>query len=316
MTSAAAPPFVVAGESLVDIVVPIEGPTSYAAGGSSMNVAVGLSRLEVPTVLLTELGHDDYGALVAEHLRASGIPLGSYALQTERRTGTATARLNEHHAASYEFDLAWELPRQSLPECSGLHVGSLGASLEPGRQSVLDLVHQARDEDVLVSYDPNVRPVFVTDPKLEWERLTELAALATLVKASDEDFEALRPGELVDALVRELLDDTSTEMVVVTRGGRGATAFTQQFTVDVTAPGVTVVDTVGAGDSFTAATLAILTEWGLTTTGPGSLTALDEERVSTLLTGAVTAAAVTCSRRGADPPTRAELPATWPWVQS
>ena len=64
MTPPTAPPFVVAGESLVDIVVPAEGPPSYAAGGSSMNVAVGLSRLEVPTVLLTELGHDDYGLLV------------------------------------------------------------------------------------------------------------------------------------------------------------------------------------------------------------------------------------------------------------
>jgi fructokinase len=101
-------------------------------------------------------------------------------------------------------------------------------------------------------------------------------------------------------------------VVVLTRGPQGAVAFTEGGTVKVPAPPTDVVDTVGAGDSFMSAMIALLCEWDVVTEGDGALRALDDDRVRLLVQGAAIAAAVTCSRRGANPPTRSELPTTWP----
>jgi fructokinase len=303
--------FLVVGESLVDIVVPVTGPRVEAPGGSPLNVAVGLARLDVPTLLVTQLGDDAYGELVARHAEESGVVLAAGSVQAGRRTSTATAHLDADHAASYEFDLAWDLDRQQLPEdAAAVHVGSLGAALPPGRDAVLDLLAQAADR--FVSFDPNVRPAFVGDPAAAWRELAEVAACARLVKCSEEDLAALRPGEDEADLAAELLGAGATELLVVTRGGAGASGYRDGTRVDVPAPRTAVVDTVGAGDSFMAALLAVIWGWGLTEDGEGSLDALDEPRIALLLTGAVTAAAVTVARRGANPPTRRELPPTWP----
>jgi fructokinase len=306
-------PFLVVGESLVDVVVPADGgPTHDAVGGSCLNVAVGLARLDVTTVLATRIGDDDHGRLVADHLRASGVSLSEGSLVPGASTSTATAHLDAQSAASYDFDLTWDLPRQSLPDdVRGVHVGSLGSTLAPGRASVVDLARQAAEADVFVSYDPNVRPFFLDDVETAWAEVRELAALSRLVKLSDEDLRLLRPGASEEDVCRELLDGGVTELVVLTRGAEGATAFTVGATVAVPAPPTDLVDTVGAGDSFMAATLALLDDWGALG-GEDSLRALDDDRVRLLVGGAATAAAVTCSRRGANPPTRPELPPTWP----
>jgi fructokinase len=303
-------PFVVVGESLIDIVQPAVGEPAEAVGGSPMNVAVGLARLDVATMLITELGDDQHGRAVRDHVAASGVHLSEH---RGRRTSTATARLDSRHGASYDFDLTWDLPRQHLPaEPAGLHVGSLGASLRPGREAVLDLAVQACEAEVFVSYDPNVRPAFVSDPIEAWRDVCALAGLARLVKLSDEDLQVLRPGVPVPDLAGELLAGEATELVIVTAGGQGSTAFTEGCTVPVEAPTVDVVDTVGAGDSFMAATLALLVGWELTVVGPGALSVLSEDTLRILLGGAIAAAAVTCSRRGANPPTRLELGPGWP----
>jgi fructokinase len=228
------------------------------------------------------------------------------------RTSTATAHLDEEQAARYEFDLVWDLDHHVLPEARALHVGSLGAALLPGRQAVVDLVRQAQESDLFVSYDPNVRPAFVTDPEATWRDVAEIASRTRLVKVSDQDLLVLRPGVPLADLARELLTGGTTELVVVTHGPEGASAYAPDFTVHQPAPEVEVVDTVGAGDSFMAALLAILDGWDVPQDGAGALDAMDEDRVALLLRGAMTAAAVTCSRRGANPPTRQELPPTWP----
>jgi fructokinase len=306
--------FVVAGESLVDIVVPADGGRQHhAVGGSCLNVAVGLARLDVPTLLVTRLGDDELGETVLDHVRASGVRLAEDAVVPGGRTSTATARLDEDYAATYDFELDWDLPRQDLPEdVLGIHVGSLGAVLEPGRASILDLVRRAAEAEVFVSYDPNIRPFFLDDPDTAWRDLREVAANARLVKLSDEDLRLVRPGSDEESVCRELLSAARTELVVLTRGAHGARGFTEGDTVSVQAPPIDVVDTVGAGDSFMAAMLAMLCEWDVVAGGEGALAALDDTHVEMLVAGAVTAAAVTCSRRGANPPTRAELPPTWP----
>jgi fructokinase len=305
-------PVVVVGEALVDVVVPVEGEPSSAVGGSPLNVAVGLARLGVPTLLITRIGDDEHGRWVADHVHASGAELSTTSVVPGSRTSTATAFLDEAHAARYEFDLVWDLDRHALPDARALHVGSLGASLLPGRCAVDDLVRQAQDSDLFVSYDPNIRPAFVTDPEATWRDLAEIASRVRLVKVSDEDLAAVRPESSVQDLTRELLAGGTTELVVVTHGADGASAYTPTFALHRPAPPTQVVDTVGAGDSLMAGLLTILDDWNVPADGPGALDALDEDHVALLLHGAMVVAAVTCSRRGAEPPTRRELPPTWP----
>jgi len=307
-------PFVVVGESLVDIVVPADGGDPHeAVGGSPLNVAIGLSRLDVATTLVTRLGDDEHGRRALAHLLDSGVQPAEGSVVAGGTTSTATAHLDASNAATYDFEIVWDLPGQRLPEDAlGMHVGSLGTVLEPGRGAVADLVRQAGELGVFVSYDPNIRPAFLEDAEKAWGDVRDLAAGARLVKLSDEDLRLLRPESAEDDVCRELLDGASTELVVLTRGGEGARAFTEGSTLTVPAPPTDVVDTVGAGDSFMAAMLAMLCEWDMVGDTEGALQALDDARVELLLHGAVTAAAVTCSRRGANPPTRRELPPTWP----
>ena len=118
MVAAVAPParLMVIGESLVDIVVPADGgPRHNALGGSCLNVAVGLARLDVPTTLVTRVGDDDLGSLIVEHLRASDVALSEGSVVPGGKTSTATAHLDAQQAATYDFDLTWDLPPQGLP---------------------------------------------------------------------------------------------------------------------------------------------------------------------------------------------------------
>jgi len=306
--------FVVIGESLVDIVVPADGRTPRdAVGGSCLNVAVGLSRLGVPTTLVTRIGEDEHGRMILDHIRASDVTLSEGSVVAGGTTSTATAHLDEQHAATYDFSIVWDLPAQELPDGAlGLHVGSLGTTLEPGRTAVLDLVRRAVEDEQFVSYDPNIRPFFREDPEAAWLDVLEIGRGARLLKLSDEDLKLLRPRTSQEEACRELLAGEHTELVVLTRGPHGVQAFTEGATLEVPAPPTDVVDTVGAGDSFMAAMLAMLCDWEVVGGGEGALRALDDARVELLVRGAAVAAAVTCSRRGANPPTRRELPPAWP----
>jgi fructokinase len=304
---------VVVGESLVDIVVTAEGRRTEHVGGSPMNVAVGLGRLDVPALLVTQVGEDPRGRRIVEHVRDSGARICAEPAGT---TSTATATLDEHNQASYDFELTWSLHRQLLPETTALHFGSLGAALEPGRQAVLDLARQAAQAGLFVSFDPNIRPVFVTDRAQAWRDVVESAELATLVKVSDDDLAVLRPGASMADLAAEVLAGERTELVIVTCGAAGAHAFGggDGGRVSLAPPDVRVVDAVGAGDSFMAATLACLADRGMLAPGAlaDSIDIADTGYTRTLLDAAMTAAAVTVSRRGANPPTRRELPPAWP----
>jgi fructokinase len=308
-------PLVVVGEALVDVVVTVEGEQTAAVGGSPLNVAVGLARLEIPSLLITRIGDDEHGRWVADHVSAAGGELVDTAVVPGTRTSTATAHLDEEHAARYDFDLVWDLDHHVLPPARGLHVGSLGATLLPGRHAVDDLVRQAQEAELFVSYDPNVRPAFVSDPSQAWRDVEEVARRSRLVKVSEDDLAVLLPGsrfDTADDLARALLRAGTTELVVVTHGAAGASAYAPDYVLSEPAPEVEVVDTVGAGDSFMSALLAILCDWDVPTDAPGALDALDEDHVRLLLRGSMRAAAATCSRRGANPPTRRELPTTWP----
>lgn len=306
---------VVVGESLIDLVLDADGDTLVeAVGGSPLNVALALARLEVPTVLVTQTGHDDYGGRIADRVAASGAELVAVPTSSGR-TATATARIGRDGSADYAFDLDWSLPHQELPACDVLHVGSLGAMLEPGRHSVRDLVEQAWARGVFVSFDPNVRPAFVDDRRSAWRDLESLADRAGLVKLSEEDVAALHPGADPEDIARSLLAGERTELVLLTRGADGASAYalagTSEVCVDVPATVAELVDTIGAGDAFMAGALTVLLESGAVGDYGAGMPA-DEKSLESLLHAAGAVAALTCARRGAEPPTRSELSDGWP----
>ncbi len=301
---------VIAGEALVDVVLDADGDTTESPGGSPLNVAVGLARLGVPATLLTQVGHDEYGGLVIAHVEASEAQVVPVPTSTGR-TSVARATLDRNGVASYDFDLDWSLPPQELPPCHGLHVGSLGTLLEPGRDSVLDLVEQACERDLFISYDANLRESFVDDRDQAWVDVRTLGSRCTLVKLSDEDAGLLDPDSAPDDVARALLAGERTELVVLTRGPDGATAYTLDTEVSARPRAIELIDTVGAGDAFMAGMLVQLSDQGALT-GSGQRISTKQSDLEQLLRGSMEVAAITCERRGANPPRRAELPAGWP----
>jgi fructokinase len=308
-------PVLVVGEALVDIVSTKtnrngNGKPKATPGGSPANVAVGLARLGVPTQLVTRFGTDAYGDQLGAHLFGNGVQLAPGSVDPGFRTSTATATLDAAGVASYEFDITWEPPALSLSRgCPAIHTGSIATVLEPGAKAIHAFLKSMTDQPVTVTLDPNARPTITPDPVSTWAAVRELAALSDLVKLSDEDCEFLRPGRSVDEIAAELLTADRTRCVVITRGGDGAIGVSRDARVEVTAPAIEVVDTVGAGDSFMAALIAGLHARDLL--GPTRLEGLTSAALREVVDYAVKAAAITCTRHGADPPTASEHVATW-----
>jgi fructokinase len=301
--------FTVVGEALVDLIATgdLSAPTVHP-GGSPANVALGLARLGHCPVLLTQLGPDPHGRLIRDHLESDGVEVVNAGPATAT-TSSAATMIDAAGVASYRFDLSWQV--RELTTAAGskaLHVGSLGLTLSPGADAVLDLVRRVHDGGhQIISYDPNLRRHLVTDRASTIRRVDEVAAISDIVKLSDEDLALIADrAEPEWAASRWLHGTGRTQLVVVTRGVSGAWAATRQQVVRVATIAVPTVDTVGAGDAFMAGLLAALTTAGglSPTTLPDVLA---DDRLTEVLNSAATAAALTCTRPGADPPTALEL---------
>ncbi len=293
----------VVGEALVDVLVRPDGSRSERPGGGPANVALALARLDHPVTLLTALGDDERGRLVAKHLRSSGVRVEA---APAPRTSTATATLDGSGSASYAFDVTWDPGALTLPGGGLLHLGSLGAFLDPGAEAVERLALAARGAAV-VSFDPNLRPSLLADRATVVARLERLVALADVVKASDEDLRWACPDLEPEDAARGWLGQ-GPSLVVVTAGGAGAVALTADVRVELRAPEARVVDTVGAGDTFMAGLLSHLADEGLLDPDARDrLAGIDPATLQRALATAVRAAAVVVGREGADPPRRAEL---------
>ncbi|MGZ4625523.1 MAG: carbohydrate kinase family protein [Kineosporiaceae bacterium] len=301
----------VVGEALVDIFPRPDGGTAEHPGGSPANVALGLGRLGRRVSLLSRVGDDARGERVRAHLAASGVSLVPGTI-TPGPTSTATAVLDARGVASYEFVLDWRLPATAdVPDAKALHTGSIAAFLPPGGGAVLDLVRRAAGR-LTVSFDPNARPALMGDAPAARRRVEAFVAAADVVKVSDEDLTWLAPGVGPLDVARAWLA-LGPAIVVVTRGPDGALGVCADGAVDVPAPAVVVVDTVGAGDAFTTGLLDALAAADLL--GPdraGALRAISRDALAAAARHATRVAAITCSRPGADPPTRAELIAAFP----
>ncbi|MCC2033281.1 carbohydrate kinase family protein [Microbacterium allomyrinae] len=310
MTDAAGPVprIVVVGEALVDIVHRASGSIDETPGGSPANVALVLGRLGLGPTLVTRFADDDRGLRVRRWLEDSGVVV---AVAAAPRTSTAVAHLDESGAATYEFDLDWDLDGVDgalVVSADLLHIGSIAAVLEPGASQVAALVRRAR-EHATVTYDPNIRPALVDDPAAVRARVAELVSLADIVKASDEDLRWLHPDrDLVE--VAQEWRARGPALVVVTLGSEGAVAVTADSVIRIPAVRTTVVDTVGAGDTFMGTLIdGVLMHdgAGAALRAPGGGIRLED--LEELLRRSAYAAAITVSRPGADPPRRVELAA-------
>ncbi|MEE9097654.1 carbohydrate kinase family protein [Pseudarthrobacter phenanthrenivorans] len=303
----------VIGEGLVDVVQRASGIQAHV-GGSPLNVAVGLARLDHPVQFIGRYGRDAYGDSVAAHLRASSVMLP--VPPDDLPTSVATALIDDDGAATYTFDLAWELPGLAdrlgfmLQGTTLLHTGSIATMLEPGAAEVLAAVEHAHPS-ATISFDPNCRPSIITDVDYARRQAEKFVVLSDVVKASDEDLAWLYPGQDVLDSARKWLalgGEEGPAMVVVTRGAEGPWGVCRAGEASVPAPKVDVADTVGAGDSFMAALLSGLVDRELDgAQNRQDLRDLPVEGLAELLEHAARAAAVTVSRPGANPPTRTEL---------
>ena len=294
---------VVVGEALVDVVVTADGRTTEAPGGSPLNVAVTLARLGVPTTLVTALGDDPRGDRIAEHLAGSGVELADGA-RTLEATSSAVARLGADGAATYDFDLHWDLPDRPLPAATVVHAGSLGLFLPPGAEVVRAQLERAAERS-LVTLDPNARPTLVPDADATRAGFELACAHAHVVKLSDEDAAWLYPGTSVEAVVDRLLG-LGIRLVGVTRGAGGVRLASSAASVDVGAPRVQVADTIGAGDSLMGALVQqlVVRDLAADLVGGRALTSVELTEIGGFATSV---AAVTVSRHGADPPWLDEL---------
>src|SRR3954451_8707537 len=241
----------VVGESLVDIVQTRSGTLHEYAGGSAANVAVALARLDRPVRLATSFAADHHGEMIAEHLAGAGVTLACDPGAVER-TSTARATIGTAGAADYTFDIDWRLlPVPDDEDPLVAHTCSLGAVLLPGADDVLALLTRLRDRATR-SYDVTARPAVTGTGSDVAARVERMVAVADLVKASDEDLEALYPGRAHAESAAALLA-LGPAAVVVTRGAEGALWLDRVGSVEVEPRQVTVADTIGAGDTFGAA---------------------------------------------------------------
>jgi fructokinase len=301
----------VIGESLVDIISGPhrEAPTEAHPGGSPLNVAVGAARLGLATTLVTHYAGDSYGDMIEKHLRVNGVTAirGGSA-----PTSTATATLGPDGGASYAFNISWDINGAALPALEAVqrsrhvHTGSIAATVAPGDQAALALLAAAA-EHASISYDPNCRPGISPDVDAARAQAERFVTASDIVKASDEDLAWLYPDRTPEQSLSAWLE-LGPAIVALTRGAAGPVILARRGRVELAAEPIKVADTVGAGDSFMAALISGLDQ--LSALGAGGrrrLQALTVEELQALAAYANRAAAITCSRPGANPPRTAEL---------
>lgn len=300
----------VVGESITDILV-TDGIAVDHAGGSPLNVSYGLARLGLPTAFLSDIGNDTRGEALEAHLRSAGVELVLPRV-SGRRSATATTTIVEDGSAQYRFEIEWAIPNVD-GDFAGyplVHFGSISAFLAPGAHEVERLVERAR-ATAIVTYDPNIRPQLL--PGLEETRamVQRHLALSDVAKASDEDLAWLYQGVRPETAA-ELWLNSGPAIVIVTLGKDGAFVATRDgLRLRLPAQQTTLVDTIGAGDSFTAALISGLALCGIYGADARStLASIPEETVSAIVTRATQCAAITVSRAGAHPPTADELNAS------
>jgi fructokinase len=298
----------VIGESLVDVVEQGGQVTGEHVGGSPLNVAVGLARLGRDIDFLTHIGDDPYGRRITEYVKASGVQLVSGSVAAAP-TPTARVTVCNDGSAAYSFELDWRL--SGTPEVGPplfVHTGSIAAVREPGCLAVAALI-DTYHVSATVSFDPNVRPALIADRDLARQRIEHLVERSDIVKVSEQDLRWIDPDRPPERMAQTWLA-LGPCVVAVTMGDRGAVAVCSAGLTRVPARPARVIDTIGAGDAFTAGLIDAL--WTMDLLGAqrrADLRGIDLDALTSALEAASKAAALTVARAGADLPDRAALDA-------
>ncbi|MFH9943766.1 carbohydrate kinase [Streptomyces murinus] len=298
---------VVAGEALIDLVP--QGPGALAAlkpapGGGPYNTALALGRLGSPTAFCSRTSYDAFGEALLDGLRRAGVEVAGVQRGPEPTT-LAVATIDGDGSASYSFhvdgtaDRLFTAPASLPAETRAVSFGTLSLVLEPGASAYEELMRRAAGQGLFTALDPNIRAGLIPDADAYRERFASWLPSVTLLKVSAED------AAWLGGTPREWLAE-GPSAVVVTRGGEGLTVYTRDGG-ECSVPGekVDVVDTIGAGDTVNAALLHGLSALGALS--QEALAALGTEGWARLLRFAARAAAITCSRAGAEPPYADEL---------
>ena len=282
----------VAGEALIDL-VPSGGERVAVVGGGPANTAKALARLGIPTSFIGGISFDEYGLQISRELAEVDLSLS---LRSDLPTAIAVVSLDAAGSASYEFKLAgtatFDFQRNWLPSGAPevLHVGTLATIVEPGASALWEW---AADLGVPILFDPNIRPSVLADRDRYREIVERWASISKVLKLSEADFEWLGYESIGELL------EIGPELVVLTRGAEGIVGYSKAGTVSVPGVKVAVADTVGAGDTVGAVLVEGIVKFGIKR--------LQDEALFQVLHRAARAAAITCSRVGANPPRGDEI---------
>ena len=316
---------VVIGEALIDLIEDKSTAGRYQAvvGGANANVAIALARAGAKQQLLARISSDAFGQKIRQRLVDNKVGL-DYAIEAKEPTSVAIASIGSTGGASYSFyventaDWGWteqELPSQQTMANLGataLQFGCLTMAMPPGNAVVEAWAKDFFEKDLLtLSHDVNVRPALGFDRAAERTRVERVNSFSHLIKASDDDINwlyGLEPGANVDQIAWDWIGDTS-KIVFVTRGGDGASIYRKNKTkLDVASRKVKVQDSVGAGDTFCANTLAQLQQIGALGSGAfDRLAGLTDKQLIKIAKVSSVAASMACEKTGAEPPTDYEL---------
>ncbi len=306
--------FLVCGEALFDIFPEDSNKISSIkldarAGGSPFNVAIGLSRLKVHSALLTGISKDMLGEKLTSVLVREGVST-RYLIRNGRRTTLSLVGLDASGSPSYSFygvgSADCGVKYKHLPmigsEVKGLHFGSYSTVVRPVAKAFAKLASKQKDN--FISYDPNIR--LTIEPNLNvWRAgVKRFASCADIIKISREDYDLLYAEENPAKKVQQWFD-YGVKLVILTDGDKHIRAWSDSgFELSITPPSFNVVDTVGAGDTFQAALLKCLLQYD---NPKQAVTSIDQSRLESMLNYGAMAAALTCTRRGADLPTLEEV---------
>ena len=316
---------VVIGEALIDLIEDKSTAGKYQAvvGGANANVAIALARAGAKQQLLARISGDAFGQKIRQRLVENKVGL-DYAIAAKEPTSVAIASIGSSGGASYSFyventaDWGWtnqELPTQQTMEALGataLQFGCLTMAMPPGNAVVEAWAKEYFEKDLLtLSHDVNVRPALGFDRNKERARVERVNSFSHLIKASDDDINwlyGLEPGSNVDQIAWDWIGQ-SAKIVFVTRGGDGASIYRKNKTkLDVQSRKVKVQDSVGAGDTFCANTLAQLQKLGALGSGAFErLANLTDQQLVEIAKVSSIAASMACEKTGAEPPTDSEL---------
>jgi fructokinase len=297
----------VCGEALIDLipVTPGSDQRQVIPGGGPANTAHALARLDIPTEFIGGLSDDQYGQRMRSEFIAGRVGL-TFTPEHQLPTCLAIVSIDIDGGATYEFKIdgtaTFAFATENLPDPKSvnpeaIYIGTLATIIEPGASILKDWIIQAKDYAPII-YDPNIRSSVISDRSRYQEVVKNWVVLSNVVKASEDDLAWLYPDTDPLKIARSWVSQ-GVQLVVVTKGENGIVGVTENQEVSIPGVKVEVIDTVGAGDTVGAVLVEALIEFGLKK--------LTSELLSHTLHRAALAAAITCSRAGANPPTKAEL---------